>query len=123
MDNLEKHLIEKNNHVVPKSSIGMAISYALNLWRRLKVYLSKARVLIDNNLIENTIRPVKLGRKNYLFAESHEASQCGAMIYSFLGSCKLNEVVPSEWLRYTLENILDHSAQNLKEFLPGYMAK
>jgi transposase len=123
MDKLEKYLMEKNNHVVPKSSIGKAISYALNLWPRLKVYLSDARVLIDNNLIENTIRPVALGRKNYLFAGSHEAAQRGAMIYSFLGTCKLNNVEPSEWLKNTLENILDYSAQNLKELLPGYKAQ
>jgi len=120
IDNLEKYLWEKSNHVLPKSSIGMAISYALNLWKRLKVYLTDGKILIDNNLIENTIRPVALGRKNYLFAGSHEAAQRGAMIYSFLGTCKLNNVEPFEWLNETLNKIPDYKIQNLKELFPGY---
>lgn len=120
MENLEKYLLEKRNHVVPKSSIGMAISYALNFWLRLKVYLNDPCILIDNNLIENTIRPVAIGRKNYLFAGSHEAAQRAAMIYSFLGTCKLNNVEPSEWLNNVLEKIPDYKVQNLKELIPGY---
>jgi transposase len=120
MDNLEKYLLEKRNHVVPKSSIGMAISYALNLWKRLKVYLTDPKTLIDNNLIENTIRPAALGRKNYLFAGSHEAAQRAAMMYSFLGTCKLNNVEPFTWLKETLEKIPDCKIPNLKELFPGY---
>jgi transposase len=120
MDNLEKYIREKSNHVLPKSSIGMAISYASNLWKRLKVYLTDAKILIDNNLIENTIRPVALGRKNYLFAGSHEAAQRAAMIYSFLGTCKLNNVEPFAWFKETLDKIPDYKIQNLKELLPGY---
>jgi hypothetical protein len=120
MENLERYIREKRNLVVPKSSIGMAIGYALNMWPRLKVYLSDAKILIDNNLIENTIRPVALGRKNYLFAGSHEAAQRAAMIYSFLGTCKLNNVEPSAWLKETLEKIPDYKIQNLKELVPGY---
>ncbi len=120
MDNLEKYIREKSNHVLPKSSIGMAISYALNLWKRLKVYLTDAKILIDNNLIENTIRPVAIGRKNYLFAGSHEAAGRAAMIYSFLGTCKLNNVEPFAWLKETLDKIPDYKIQNLKELFPGY---
>jgi len=120
MDKLENYISEKRNHVTPKSSIGMAISYTLNLWKRLKVYLTDAKILIDNNLIENTIRPVALGRKNYLFAGSHEAAQRAAMIYSFLGTCKLNNVEPFTWLKETLDKIPDYRLPNLKELFPGY---
>jgi hypothetical protein len=120
MDNLEKYIRDKAGQVVPKSSIGMAINYALNMWARLKVYLSDPKINIDNNLIENTIRPVALGRKNYLFAGSHEAAGRAAMIYSFLGTCKLNNVEPFEWLKETLDKIPDYKIQNLKELFPGY---
>jgi transposase len=123
IDSLENYLIEKRNHVVPKSAIGLAINYTLNLWPRLKVYLADAQMVMDNNLIENTIRPVALGRKNYLFAGSHEAAQRAAMIYSFLGTCKLNNVEPFAWLKETLEKIPDYRIQNLKELVPGYKAQ
>jgi hypothetical protein len=123
INGLENYFREKSNHVLPKSSIGMAINYSLNLWPRLKVYLDNSQILIDNNLIENTIRPVALGRKNYLFAGSHEAAGRAAMIYSFLGTCKLNNVEPYNWLKNTLEKISDYKVQNLKELLPGYKAQ
>jgi hypothetical protein len=55
-------------------------------------YTQNGQVEIDNNLIENSIRPVALGRKNYLFVGSHEAARQAAMIYSFLGTCKINNV-------------------------------
>jgi transposase len=104
--------------VRPKSPIGKAIAYALNQWPKLLVYIEHPQMRIDNNLIENTIRPVALGRKNYLFAGSHEAAQRAAMIYSFLGTCKLNEVNPFEWLNHVLNVIPDHKASKLHELFP-----
>lgn len=123
LKNLKKYLLEKAIGILPKSDIGKAISYTLKLYDRLEVYLSDARVLIDNNLIENSIRPLALGRKNWLFAGSHDAAQRNAMMYSFLGTCKLNKVEPFEWLKTTLEKIPDYNIQNLKELLPGYKSK
>jgi hypothetical protein len=123
MQSLENYFREKSGHVLPKSSIGMAIQYAMNMWARLKLYLDNPQMLIDNNLIENTIRPVALGRKNYLFAGSHEAAQRAAMIYTFLGTCKLNDVEPFAWLKETLEKIADYKIQNLKELLPSFKAQ
>ena len=81
--------------VMPKSAIGIALAYTLSLCNRLNGYLLDGKYEIDNNLIENSIRPVALGRKNYLFAGSHDAAQRTAMLYSFLGSCKMNDVEPS----------------------------
>lgn len=123
LTNLKKYLIEKAVDILPKSDIGNAISYTLKLYDRLEVYLTDGRVLIDNNLIENSIRPLALGRKNWLFAGSHEAAQRNAMMYSFLGTCKLNKVEPFEWLKNTLNKIPDYNIQNLKELLPGYKSK
>jgi len=120
---LKKYLLEKAIGVLPKSDIGKAIAYTLKLYDRLEVYLTDGRVLIDNNLIENSIRPLALGRKNWLFAGSHEAAQRNAMMYSLLGTCKLNNVEPFEWLKNTLNKIPDYNIQNLKELLPGYKSE
>ena len=105
--------------VLPKSSIGQAITYTLGLWNRLTRYIDNGQVEIDNNLIENSIRPVAIGRKNYLFAGSHEAAQQAAIIYSFLGTCKINNIEPYGWLKNTLQRIPDQSIQKLDELLPS----
>ena len=118
LQKLEKWMKEQLPEVLPKSSIGQAISYTLKLWPRLIRYIDNGQVEIDNNLIENSIRGVALGRKNYMFAGSHEAAQCAAMIYSFLGTCKINNIEPYTWLKETLTRISDHSIQKLDELLP-----
>ncbi len=120
IDALEKYLFDQKDTVLPKSDIGKAVHYALSLMPRLKVYLTDPVLLPDNNLVENTIRPLALGRKNYMFAGSHESAQRIAMMYSFFGSCKLNGVEPYAWLKHTLENILDCNIQKLKELLPNF---
>jgi transposase len=116
---LEKWMKEQLPDVLPKSSIGQAIAYTLGLWNRLTRYIENGQAEIDNNLIENSIRPVAIGRKNYLFAGSHEAAQQAAMIYSFLGTCKINNVEPYGWLKNTLQRIPDQSIQKLDELLPA----
>ena len=107
--------------VLPKSAIGIAFAYTLNLWPRLARYIEDGRFFIDNNLIENSIRPVALGRKNYLFAGSHEAAQQAAILYSLLACCKINNVEPFAWLKRTLEIIPDYPANQLHNLLPGQM--
>lgn len=86
--------------------------------RMLSAYLYDGNLQIDNNLVENAIRPIALGRKNYLFAGSHEAAQRSAMIYSFFAICKKHEVNPHQWLKYTLENIISINHKNLKDLYP-----
>ena len=78
---------------------------------------------IDNNLIENTIRPLALGRKNYLFAGSHKSASNIAMMYSFFATCKINDIEPLSWLTFVLENILEHNANKLTELLPNNFKK
>jgi transposase len=118
MKEMEKWLKEQLMQTLPKSAIGKAIAYTLNLWPRLIRYIDDGSVEIDNNLIENAIRPVALGRKNYLFAGSHEGAQRAAIIYSMLGTCKQNNVEPFGWLKDVLTRISDHSIQHLDELLP-----
>jgi hypothetical protein len=83
-------------------------------------YLKDGNLQIDNNLVENAIRPLALGRKNYLFAGSHEAAKNIAMYYSFLAPCKKNNITPSKWLFYVLENINETKSSELHYLLPQY---
>jgi transposase len=119
LEEMEKWFKEEIYNVPPQSAIGKAFAYSLRLWPRLVRYVEDGRFQIDNNLVENSIRPVALGRKNYLFAGSHEAAQNAAMLYSFLSSCKMNNVEPFQWLKETLVRIPDHPANQLDELLPG----
>ncbi|NCA76143.1 MAG: IS66 family transposase [Alphaproteobacteria bacterium] len=116
---LETWMREQIILVPPKSAIGIAMAYTLNLWPRLIRYTDDGRFHIDNNLIENSIRPVALGRKNYLFAGSHEAAQHAAVIYSILATCKLHQVEPFAYLSKILSIIPDCPANQLHTLLPG----
>jgi transposase len=115
---LEQWMRDEYIKVTPKSPIGAAIAYTTTLWPRLLRYTEQGRFQIDNNLIENTIRPVAVGRKNYLFAGSHEAAQNAAMMYSLLATAKLNEVEPLRWLTDVLTRIQDYPANKLADLLP-----
>ncbi len=123
LDKLKTFLAQNVSVVPPQSAIGKAISYTINIWHNLERYLDDGRYEIDNNMIENKIRPLALGRKNYLFAGSHKAAQRAAMMYSFFATCKTNEVEPFEWLHDVLERIPDHKASKLSELLPSNWKK
>lgn len=119
LDRFEKFLIENKPKVLPKSAIGKAFNYTLNLWPRLKRYVDDGRFNIDNNLTENSLRGVALGRKNYLFAGSHEGAKNGAVVYSLLATCKINDIEPFEWLKEALETIPDYPVNQLYKLIPG----
>lgn len=119
LDEMGEWLAEQINLVLPKSAIGGAIAYTLTLWPRLIRYIEDGRFQIDNNLIENSIRPVALGRRNYMFAGSHEAAHRSAIIYSLLATCKINNVEPQAWLTNTLSVISDCPTSQLHTLLPG----
>lgn len=116
---MEQWLIEQVPVILPKSAIGIAVNYSLTLWPRLKKYTDDGRFYIDNNLIENSIRPVALGRKNYLFAGSHNGAINAAVIYSLLATCKIRQVEPYQWLKKVLEIIPDYPANQLQKLFPA----
>ena len=122
LQNLKAWLLENapesNSKVLPKSKTGKAISYALGMWHRIERYLEDGSYEIDNNWVENSIRPVALGRKNYLFAGSHDAAQRAAVIYSLLATCKKNNVEPSAWLTDVLTKIQDQPINKIDQLLP-----
>jgi transposase len=118
LQELEQWIKEQINVVPPKSPMGKALAYGLGLWPRLRAYAHDGRYLIDNNRIENTIRPLAIGRKNYLFAGSDRAARHAALIYSLLGTCKLHGVEPYAYLRDVVARIPEHKANKLSKLLP-----
>ena len=119
LENIKVWMMNTYPEVLPESTIGKAIGYSLKRWDKLSLYTTDARLEIDNNLVENAIRPVAIGRKNYLFAGSHNGARRAAMLYSFLGTCKINNVNPFEWLRDILRRIPSHSVNRLQQLLPN----
>lgn len=103
---------------LPSSPMGTALQYTLNRWSKLCVYTEDGKLQIDNNLVENSIRPVAIGRKNYLFAGSHEAARRAGMMYSFFATCKLHNINPEQWLTNVFDNINDTHINKIVGLVP-----
>jgi transposase len=119
LQELECWLEENILQVTPSTPIGKAIAYALSRWKKLIAYVDHARLEIDNNLVENAIRPTVVGRKNYMFSGSHDGARRSAMMYSFFGSCKMNHVNPQQWLPDVLQSLPDTKSSQLFKLLPN----
>ena len=111
----EKWCICEQGKVLPKSPIGKAISYFLNNSRRLVKYTMDGRYLPDTNLIENSVRPVAVGRKNYLFCGNHDAAEDAAVIYSLMGCCKAADVDFKQWMNYFLNHVHEYDSDYSKD--------
>jgi transposase len=118
LNELGKWMAETYKEVLPKSPMGKAIAYCVPRWDNLIAYLHDGSLEIDNNLAENAIRPIALGRKNYLFAGSARGAERAAMFYSFFGTCKKNDVNPFDWLKKVLEVIPTYKVNKLADLLP-----
>jgi hypothetical protein len=95
-----------------------AIDYSLKRWAALSRYATDGRLPIDNNPVENTIRPIALGKKNWLFAGSERAGVRAAAIQTLLGTAKLNGLDPAAWLRDTLEKLPTCLNSQIDSLLP-----
>ena len=106
----------------PTDPINRAARYMLKRWDGLIRYTTHGKLLPDNNLIENQIRPLALGRKNYLFAGSHQGAEYAAIFYSLFATCKLNGIDPLRWLTDVYQRIQDHPINRIEDLLPlqGY---
>jgi len=117
----EKWMVSQYPKVLPKGRIGKAISYTFGIYHKLTRYHLDGRYKIDNNLGENAIRPIALGRKNWLFCGNDDAAENAAIMYSMLGCCKASGVDFRQWLVYFLKNIHDYDldySKDLAELLP-----
>ena len=99
------------------SLIGKAITYAYTRWDNMMRYLDDGRLLLDNNLAENEIRPVTLGRKNYLFCGNHEAAQNMAVVCSLLATCRNHDVNPRDYLNDVISQMPYHTKASYEELL------
>ncbi len=118
INELGKYVFTQMKLTLPKSQIGKALAYSQTRWDNLSAYLYDGNLQIDNNLVENAIRPVSLGHKNYLFAGSNDAAQRAAMVYTFFANCKKHDVNPYQWLKYVLENIQSINHKNITDLYP-----
>lgn len=106
--------------VLPNSKMGDAIEYTYSLLPRLSSYVNDGRINIDNNLIENAIRPLALGRKNYLFCGNDASAYRAAIVYSLISTCKAADVDPRTWMEDVLRKIpyYQRDQRDLAELLP-----
>lgn len=118
LEALQKWMTQEYPKVLPRSPIGAAIAYCLPRWKKLSIYTTDVLLNIDNNPVENAIRPVAIGRKNYLFAGSHEAAQRAAMVYSLFATCRLHNINPYDWLKDVLQRMHLYTTDNIAELLP-----
>ncbi|MFA6039863.1 MAG: IS66 family transposase [Candidatus Peribacteraceae bacterium] len=107
----------------PQSNLGKAISYALTIWSSLGVYLEAGRVEIDNNLIENAIRPTAVGKKNWLFIGAAGAGKKSAILYTIVESCRRQGIDPHAYLHDVLTRLPRYTNQNISELTPENWAK
>ncbi len=116
----EKWLYDNYNALLPQSRTAKAIAYTYSIFPKLSRYHLDGCYRIDNNLVENAIRPLAIGRKNYLFCGNAEAATRAAVVYSLIGSCKAAGINPSEWLQDVLSKIHSYtrSNRNLEDLLP-----
>ena len=102
---VHRALVHLRSKVLPKSLFGSAISYALGQWPGMTVYLDDCRVEIDNNLVENDIRPTAIGKKNWLFVGEAGAGQPGAILHSVIENCRRRKIDPYAYLRDVLSHL------------------
>jgi transposase len=111
-------LVKTRAAVPDGTGTAKAIDYTLNRWPALTRYADSGHLPIDNNPVENAIRPIAIGKKNWLFAGSERAGQRAAVIQSLLGTAKLNGLDPAAWLKDTLDKLPTWPNSRIDELLP-----
>jgi transposase len=115
--------LKSSGHHLPQSLLGSAMDYALGQWQTLNVYLEDGRVEIDNNLVENAIRPTALGKKNWLFMGDADAGERGAIIYTVIESCRRRGIDPYAYLKDVLTRLPRMTNHQVPEVTPAAWAK
>ena len=125
VERIERALVrlKASKHHLPQSLLGIAMDYALGQWRTLEVYLADGRVEIDNNLVENAIRPTAIGKKNWLFVGEADAGERSAIIYTVIESCRRRGLDPYAYLRDVLTRLPNMTNHQIPEVTPAAWAK
>ena len=116
-------LFKSSRRHLPQSLLGQATDYALGQWPTLEVYLEDGRVEIDNNLVENAIRPTALGKKNWLFVGEAGAGQRSAILYTLIETCRRRKLDPYAYLRDVLSRLPQMTNRQITEVTPAAWAK
>ena len=116
-------LWSKKRRFLPQSLMGRALRYALGQWESLLPYLEAGQVEIDNNLVENAIRPTAVGKKNWLFFGDAQAGQRSAVIYTVIESCRHHGIDPYEYLRDVFTRLPSATNWQVKDLTPAAWAK
>jgi transposase len=115
---LDRALNRIRSRYLPKSSMGKAIHYALGHWPNFERFLDHGEVEIDNNLVENAIRPTAIGKKNWLFFGSEEAGQRSAVMYTLIENCRMHGIDPYAYLKDVLERLPTMTNQQVESLTP-----
>ena len=108
--------------VSAKSPMALAIGYSVSNWRALTRFVDDGRMEAHNNIAERALRGVAIGRKNYLHLGSDSGGERAAVVYSLLGTAKLNGLNPRAYLRHVLQRIAEHPSNRIDELLPWAVA-
>ncbi len=107
---------------VPQGLLGQAIDYALKRWTALNQFISDGTLEIDNNFIENAIRPSALGKSNWLFIGHPAAGERSAVIYTLLGSCRRHGINPFDYLKDLFTRLPEAKITQIQDFTPAAWA-
>jgi transposase len=115
--------LHTKNRFLPKSQLGGAVTYFLNQWEKFQEFLKDGRVEIDNNLVENAIRPTAIGKKNWLFFGDADAGQANAVLYTIVENCRQHKINPWRYLRDILTLLPEAKTTSIATLLPAAWAK
>jgi len=118
LSNLKSWLVENRLKLAPNSAMAKAFDYTLRRWDALERYAQTGCIPIDNNPVENSIRPIAIGKKNWLFMGSERAGKRAAAIQSLIGTARLNGLDPQAWLKDVLEKLPTCPNSKIRELLP-----
>jgi len=116
---IKRYLLKIQLHHLPQSLLGKAITYALSVWSGFDAYLSDGRIEIDNNLVENAIRPTKLGQKNWLFIGSQRGGELAALAYTVIENCKRHGVNLRDYLETAAQRLIEQGPEAAKDLTPA----
>ena len=119
---IHEKLLTMQAAVLPKSKAGEAVQYTLSLWRKLTLFLEHPVLELSNNLAENSMRPIAIGRKNWLHLGSKEAGQKIAAIFSIVESCRRMNIPIRQYLTHILPGLAERSLQSMDRFTPAAWA-